>query len=123
MSQLTVGNVVSSAGNASNRFFRVSGAIVPVQNSVVTFTHQLSSAPTIAGLYYEAVVANNGYAVGDRIYQQTSDGDSGRQQTLWTNSTEVGYSTSAFPVFRNKAGTANFNIDATNWRIYLYAGY
>lgn len=123
MSTLKVENVQNLAGNAFGRVFIISGPLVPVQSGLLSFTHGLGSAPTIAGAYYEAIVANNGYSVGDRIYVQSSDGDNARQHTLWTSSTEVGYSSSTFPAVRNKAGTANFNFDATNWRIYLYAGY
>lgn len=80
--------------------------------TTLTAAHLLGQAPDNVICYIECVTANNGYAVGDRVYSSN-----GKNIDYSANATNVTISfCSSLPQIIPKAGGAFVTIVAANWK-------
>ena len=81
-------------------------------STTLTAVHLLGQAPDCMISYIECITANNGYAVGDRIFS-----NQGKGIDYSANATNVTISfNSALPQIVPKAGGALLTIVAANWK-------
>ena len=81
-------------------------------STILTAGHLLGQIPDHISGYIECVVANNGYAVGDRIFSSQ-----GKAMDYSANATDVFISfSSTLPSIIPKAGGAAVTITASNWK-------
>lgn len=114
------GRITAASNGTSGVTFVHSGNLTFVLG-LTNWAHGLGSTPRIFGATFYCTVANNGFNVGDRIAATSGDGDGARQQTLYATSTNVSWSRSSNPIFRNTPPSANFAIDNSQWNISFYA--
>ena len=98
-------------------------ATLPAASTQVTFTHGLGITPSNAWLEAECTTADNGYAVGDRIFPETAVAGFMLQPGMARNSTVVTVSTANGTAWMKapKAGGANVALTLASWKYRLIA--
>ena len=83
--------------------------------SWLTAAHGITGYPHLVNYFFECKTTEDGYAVGDRVYQSSGEIDNAYLDTVYVDGTNVGVQLQTLPRLHNKGSSTVETMTAANW--------